>query len=344
MKPLGFGFGVAVVLILAVATPAPAGDGPTIADVKEAWKARQEAHKSFRIEWVETVTVKAGSYSSFPGQPPGPHPPEDGKFTTHYSLAADGEKAAGTIESQLYSHAERGWNPFTLTAGSNGSEMTELRPFHRPGWGFALLRTGKDSLVSWPMAAFECLPVVQLYRPLGGGAFVATDFERVKLTGRAQKVGATTCAEVVIPPPAPANPTRSIWCDSARGYLPLREECRFPDKSVYAFEWGYRQDDERWVPTGWEMKQLEPDGSLTRHSKAKVTKLGFNVSFAESVFTPPPPPKFYVLVTKDGRLNEEYLIRSDGSKRSLNPAEREKDYDEVAKTNADGTPYVPAKK
>ena len=46
----------------------------------------------------------------------------------------------------------------------------------------------------------------------------------------------------------------------------------------------------------------------------------------------------------DKNKKEEYLVRPDGSKRPLEPSERDKDLDELAKTNADGTPYVPKKK
>ena len=45
-----------------------------------------------------------------------------------------------------------------------------------------------------------------------------------------------------------------------------------------------------------------------------------------------------------GERKEENLVRPDGSKRSMKPSERDRNYDELAKTNADGTVYVPAKK
>ena len=63
MRPVRIDTLVVVAMAVAIATPVVAGaePAPTIEDVKKAWKARQDANKSFRVEWVETVTVKAGA-------------------------------------------------------------------------------------------------------------------------------------------------------------------------------------------------------------------------------------------------------------------------------------------
>src|SRR5262245_50032372 len=90
------------VVVLLASNVAGADEKPTIEDVKKAWKARQEANKSFRIEWVETVKYKAGCYDDLLRPPvtdvPGPHPPKDTEFTAACSFATDGDKAAAADE------------------------------------------------------------------------------------------------------------------------------------------------------------------------------------------------------------------------------------------------------
>jgi hypothetical protein len=79
-------------------------------------------------------------------------------------------------------------------------------------------------------------------------------------------------------------------------------------------------------------------------TKAEVRKLEFDVKFPPNAFAPNPPPASHVMVYADRAPKEEYLVRADGTKRPLAAAERDKHFDELAKTNADGTPYVPKKK
>lgn len=75
-----------------------------------------------------------------------------------------------------------------------------------------------------------------------------------------------------------------------------------------------------------------------------MKKLDLAPKFAAEAFAPKARPGSHVNEYKDGENKGNYLIRADGSKRLLLAAERSKPFDEIAKTNADGTPYVPAKK
>ncbi len=110
-------------------------------------------------------------------------------------------------------------------------------------------------------------------------------------------------------------------------------------------EWEYRKDDTgQWVPTGWQYPSLNGKGALRYSVKAEVKILDFAPRFAADAFAPKSPVLSHVVVFKDGEKQDEYLIRPDGSKRALLAAERRKSYQEVIKTNADGTPYPPAKK
>jgi hypothetical protein len=334
------------VLVFAALGAVRADDpAPTIDDVKTAWKERQDAHESFRIEWVETVTEKAGSRDGFipPGQPPGPHPPKDVEYTTTKSFAADGEKVAGTEEGQIYFITGKRWQPYMHTGRFNGRTAMELNPLQRPGWGLVTLRSGKDRLDA-SLSSFANKPVLRFCRPLGAAAFEILDFKKVKLSGRTEKIRGAECAEVVIEGVVPHS-SYSVWCDPDRGYLPLRERDRYRDGDGFDFEWEYRLDDrKRWVPAGWEMKQTASDGSVVRATRAEVKKLDLAPKLAAGAFAPTPPPSSWVMVYEDGVQKEEYLVRADGSKRPLKGSERTANFDELSKTNADGTPYVPAKK
>ena len=94
----------------------------------------------------------------------------------------------------------------------------------------------------------------------------------------------------------------------------------------------------------WEHSSRRADGTLVYVTKAEVKKLEFDVKFAADAFAPNPPPANHVTVYVDRIQKEEYLIRPDGSKRAVAADERDKNFDDLAKTNADGTLYLPAKK
>lgn len=98
------------------------------------------------------------------------------------------------------------------------------------------------------------------------------------------------------------------------------------------------------MPTGWESKQIESDRTIPRTTKAEVKKWEFDPKFLADAFAPNPPRSSHVTVYSDGEKKEEYLIRPDGSKRQTKSSERNKAYDELIQTNADGTLYVPSRK
>jgi hypothetical protein len=289
------------------------------------------------------VTVKAGAYNAgVPRDNPGPHPPKDAEYKSACSFAADGEMVAATAEGQLYDFASKSWKP-SITAGYfNGKTALALSPPERPGWGRATIRTGNDRLDAGLWSTPNS-PVLHYYRPLGGGVFASFEFYKPTLSGRTETIREVACVEVVIKDVPPGS-TRTIWCDPARGFLPIREQHR-NSFSDYVQELEYRKEEKRgWVLSGWERTGHRRDGSVVYSLKSEVKKLEFDVKFAVDAFSPNPPPASHVIVYADRAQKEEYLVRADGTVRLLKASEREKNFDELAKTNADGTPYVPPKK
>ena len=338
------------VAVLVLAGPARAADAPTIADVKKAWTARQNANASFRVEWVETVTIKAGAYDDLlPAgeRNPGPHPPEDIVYKATCSFAADGEKAAETEERPIYSLSTKAWSLYLHAGWFDGKASMSLFPLHRLGWGRVMIDTkAKPSRLD--LDSLLNKPILQVYRPRGGGAFPAFEFEKYTLSGRTQKFRGTECAEVMLKD-APKNDAVAdygsrLWCDPNRGFFPICEKQRH-EGGGQDLDWDYHKDNKgQWVLKGWQSTNLSAKGAINNVVKAEVKKLELNHKFAADAFAPIPPVSSYVNVYEDGDRKEEYLLRPDGSKRRLKTAERDKDFNELSKTNADGTPYVPAKK
>ncbi|MCI0703834.1 MAG: hypothetical protein L0241_22470, partial [Planctomycetia bacterium] len=336
-----------VFALLGSAGIAHADEKPTLEDVKKAWKARQEANKSFRIEWAETVKWKAGAYDGFIADRdnPGPHPPKDHEYPALCSFAVDGDKVATTDERSSYFLNGKTWNPSMQACRFDRKAGMMIDPLARPGWGDVRIEKGTTGATKFSISTIANEAVRRIYRPLGGGLFPAFELEKAKLTDRTEKIQNIECVEIVGKNTVQPAFTYSLWCDPDRGFLPIREKREYGTGSTYLFEWEYRRDDKkRWVPSGWEYKRLEVDGTATQTVKAEVKKLELDHKFADDAFAPKPPPFSRVVVFEDGDTKEEYLLRPDGSKRSLKPSERAKDFNEVIKTNADGTPYVPPKK
>ena len=335
------------VAVLVFAGPARAADAPTIADVKKAWTARQDATKSFRVEWVETETIKAGAYASS-GTPdnPGPHPPRDMDLVAACSFATDGDQSADTNERPTYS-APEGWQPYMSQLSFNGKVSMLLYPLHRPGWGRVMIDTkAKPSRLNLDSALNK--PILQVYRPRGGGVFPAFEFEKYTLSGRTQKFRGTECVEIMLKD-APKNDAVAdygsrLWCDPNRGFFPICEKRRY-EGGGQDLDWDYHKDNKgQWVLKGWQRTNLSAKGAINYVVKAEVKKLELGHKFAADAFAPKSPPASLVTVFEDGVVKEDYLIRPNGSKRTVAAGDRDKDLNELSKTNADGTPYVPAKK
>jgi hypothetical protein len=261
---------------------------------------------------------------------------------TPRSFAADGQRAAGTWEGQVYDFPTRGWKPHFLAGYFDGKASLAFLPPDRPGWGRVLTRSGADGLIPG-LNMISYVAVGHFYRPMGGGALTSFETHKPTLTNRSVKIRGKDCVELVIKDFPPGS-TRTIWCDPQRDFLPVREEHR-NSFSDYDQDYEYRKDDKRgWVLSRWERTSKRRGGTVAYILKAEVKKLEFDVKFTDEAFAPKPPPSSHVALYKNGQVVEQYLIRPDGSKRPLKADERNKNFDEVAKTNADGTPYAPPKK
>lgn len=331
-----------LVVLLSGASIARADDGPTIADVKKAWTARQDAHKSFRVEWVETITHKAGSIGDLTGNVPGPHPPQDAEVTAVRSFAADGDRLAFSNEQALYLPRQQSFVPLSSAAFFDIKTATHFTTIPGdPGWTYVRVYEGKLTPAAVPRTS-AAEAVSRLYRPVTGGLSTPFEFDKFTVSQRTQKIGGVGCVEI-----APKDPPKGgglvLWCDPERDFLPLRTTQR-TERGGYDLDCEYRKDDKgRWTLTGWRHTALDAKGAARTITKAEVKKPEFAPKFAPEAFAPKPPVSSNVTVYDGGETKENYLIRADGSKRVIAAAEFGKDNADLAKTNADGTPYVPKK-
>ncbi len=135
-----------VVALLVFTSTARADEKLTIDDVKKAWKARQDKQKSFRIEWVATVTMKAGALDDVPDlNNPGPHPPKDTEYKAVCSFASDDDKAASSIEDSIYSMITKTWRPAAEAIYFDGNCRVRVDPLIFPGWAQVSIGTGGRS-------------------------------------------------------------------------------------------------------------------------------------------------------------------------------------------------------
>jgi hypothetical protein len=335
-----------VCVFVALAGAARADEKPTIGDVKKAWTARHEAAKSFRAEWVETVVDKAGSFGSFDPKDPGPHPPKDTELKVTRSFAADGEKAAFVGDSWAYWQQKKEFTPYKETIRFDGVAAQFFEPDPKTGWQRVSIETDKERAAGW-LRYVPHEPLLLVYRPLGEHVLTG-GLENYQLSGRTEQIRGATCVELVRKDAAKYGSVDSLWCDPDREFLPIRHTERVGNAGEDT-EWEYRKNDKgQWVPTGWQYTRFSgkrgKDYVVTSTTKATMKKLELGVTFPADAFSTQPPLRSHVFVSKAGKRQEAYLIRPDGSKRPLSEAEELWNPDNLAKTNADGTPYVAPKK
>ena len=321
--------------LLSVNSTSLAGPGPAapkdITEVVAAWTARQDRVKSFRVEWIDHMTVPKGRTSR--NRPPGgvelkvEVPPLDLVFDASKSLAVEGPR------SRLRYQA-RHWSVLKSTAYTehcdtefDGTEYKTAATFDPPvvtnHGGIRRMKNHPD------LAVLSCRPTVVALRgtePL----YRVYDVARFEPTGKIQVVNRVPCAELVRQNIA-ARTKEILFVDPAREFVLVRAVAFEGDRPGYQLDVSYREDPTAgWLPSKWSYVTYDPLGKVYASGRCTANHWEINPVLTDADLRLAPSPGT-LIVDATSREQMKYVVQADGQPGKRVPRGARISYEELAK-------------
>jgi hypothetical protein len=322
---------VAAAVLLVLSGEGAANDPPLIAQVRAAWKDREDRVRSVRVEWTQRVFVAKGADSDIltAAGLKGVEisPPEDHTYEGNGTLVVDSDKLTVAFPRSVWDSKAKRYRDFPTEVRFDGDR--ELAVHHRGGDQHPearLKKAGKGA---------ETPPVVRpLLRAFRGTSthFRADDLDLYTVTGAVAHIGGHQGHELLCKG-GPARIERRLWVDPKRNYVVLRAVSGKPERPKQQVDVQYGPHKATgWVPIGWRIVDTSPDGGrVSRTTTVVVKKCEINGTVDPDTFKLAPPPGTYVInQTREGP--REYITRPDGTNRVIGPQDRGKSYDEIMNT------------
>ncbi len=282
----------------------------TIETILKAWHDRQQAAKSFHIEWKERLRVRPGEMGKKGGTE---DPPDSDEMITFDDLAfswtADGEKfrifqdyvvGGETLDRQKTESAFNGTLYKTLQHETEHYKITQ--------------GTFLDSLEHVNIG--ECphfLPLAIDLRPFSP-IFEVIEKRKDRLTVTQQRELINGRESLLVIEEHDGNGAYySIWVDPERDFVVTR--LLFTVRGSVGAQYDlndFKQIEGIWVPMGWTVEFRNPDGSNSISQAATVTKAEVNQNVDEEIFQFEFPAGTLVF-----KGDDHYLAREGGELRKL---------------------------
>jgi hypothetical protein len=279
-----------------------AAEDPAVA----AARKRQEAIKSFDIEFKRTEVIPKGWFTKEPkGALPGPRPEKDVTLESVNRIVGDLEKMR--IESN---HPREGILQFVnsnFVLVCDGSSETLLFPKGvTPNSGaFAAIDSQKTDRSAINMAPID--PLLLFFRGLDRDLHSIPIFE-LQATGRNLSIDGDTCEEYEH---RRQNSLTSFWLDPAKGYLVRKMIFRTRNGQISS-QWNinYVKDDRfGWLPDSWILTNYR-DGEVRLKTNVKLTAVHLNVPQSAELFVLQFPEGTLVM---DERSRKQFRANADGT-------------------------------
>jgi hypothetical protein len=329
---LGSGI-VAVAALLVLGGAGVANDPPLIAQVRAAWKERQEKVRTAKFVWKQTVfTAKGGDFEARTG-PDGKFipaaPPEDHSYSSDCTLTIDGDRVVYQFTRRFWDHEKQTYYDVPTEYKFDGSKQLSLNRPRTNGvqqWPDALIRAEpRGAVLPW-----DTRPVLRTLRGTNPNVR-ADDLDEYTPTGAVLSLGTGRGRDLMIKG-APTRSERHLWVDPARGYITLRDTSGPAAQPYWQIDVSYKPDATvGWVPSGWKVVNASMvDGRVKATWTATVTSYRLNEPVDEAAFTFTLPAGTWV--TDETSRPQEYITKDDGSKRVISRSEIGKTYQELVST------------
>ena len=278
----------------------------SMADIIRAWRRRQRQFQTFRIEWIETRTVGAGSWNWSEYRQPGETlPPVDVMIQVRHKLVVDGRKVAWIYDGPRWSSPDKAYKDNWIIAVFDGTVFKQY-------WRYSPGCPAGDGIVD--KASYfryfgdsHLRPVFVACRTFEKrmGNLSLRDFTvkprfpqgRDRLYIILEQSGEAYIRDIAKYGPDQVQRVR-IWLDPRRDFVPVHLQCAaitsgsnsgnyLEDITYY-----YKQAPEgAWVPAEWRYTLV--DGETRIASAARVTGISlakdiqpndFDVQFPEGTY------------------------------------------------------------
>ncbi len=325
---------VALAVSASAQTPVPPAGGPTLAQIREVWKAREEKVRSARVEMSFEQTMHKG-YASFmekvsrrgqkPAADPEPNPPRDIVEKGTAVVALKGGKLRYTYDRPDWDPIEKTLFQSRFADTFDGKRYKHLRDPMAANEKYALagirVVPKSESSTQFPIAALF-LTVRGVHPQFN------QDIDKYTPTGRMVPVSGRPCVELAM------NTTGEderdlLYLDAERGYVVVRMVTLIDGRPRWQLDVSYQPDPTvGWLPRAWEyLIAFGVSGQLHASGRYTVTKFEVNPVIDDAEFDLVFPPGTRVVDQTTGE-EVQYVVRDDGENgraiaSSVNPSYEE---------------------
>jgi hypothetical protein len=321
------------VVVLAVCSTSRAGPAAPkdITEVVQAWTARQDRVKSFRVEWTDHVTVPKGRTSR--NRPPGGAelkidvPPLDLIFDAPKSLVIEGARSRFRYQARHWSVLKSAAYTENCDTEFDGTEYKTAAIYDPPvvtnNGGIRRMKIHPD------LAVLSCRPTVVALRGTEP-TYRVYDVARFEPTGKIQVVNRVPCAELVRQNIA-ARTKEILYVDPAREFVLVRAAAFESDRPGYQLDVSHQDDPiAGWLPSKWSYVTYDPYGKVYASGRCTANRWEINPPLTDADLKVAPAPGT-LMIDATSRRQTKYVVQPDGQPGKRVPRGARISYDELAK-------------
>jgi hypothetical protein len=329
---LSLGFALLCGHVSALDAAAPPTDPAVVAAQR-----RQDAVKSFAIEYKQTDVVSPGAISEtnvgFASPTKGLIPPNEMTLTSVSRLVVDDDKVRFEQNHPIFQLPEGEVVEKGIVYLFNGTISNQFFPKGLGSSSNPRNDTPQGIIKANPIPAgiklYETVPIFGVFRGLTP-AMASWTYSDLKPTGVALSINGVSCQEYV--KQISADLILSCWLNPIEDYLMRRVRIQRKGKLEAQLDIQYGLDEKRfWVPKAWKFNQFGPNERLQRSQTFEVLQVRVNESEATTQFDIQYPLGTEV---NDQRTDQWYRIQSDGTMREFSRTTGEESFTTVVQPGA----------
>lgn len=290
----------------------------TIEEIVVRWKQRQEATKTFRITWTQTVLYPKSGYSTAYPSVTGAgatFPPNDLTLAQSGLVVMDDTKARYEYQGHAYSTISKSFTESSIASRYDGKTGASLREAQE---GDYTLVTRRTATAPPRLSSTITEPFLRAFRP-ANSQLSGLDLDYFQVTGRRSAVNSRDCIELTLRSAQPGVKT-TLWLDPEREYHVVRYHQTL-ERGVFSLiqdDVRYEKDSSgRWLPNSWIHTQKNRTGGVLLTVNAKVTECEVCGPVDSDLFDTKPPNNSRVTEFRPDGKTEQYVIRPDGNRRDV---------------------------